>query len=125
MSSTRLLRALIFTALGAALSATGVPAAAHAPARVAAAPRLALKSLGPPTVRGTSFAGYERVTLTLRGLPGGDRVRHRRASADGSFTVAFAKAKAGHCDGFTVRANGDAGSRATLKRMQLPACSPS
>src|SRR4051812_36857362 len=114
MSSKRLSRALTFTALGAALTAASAPAAADAPARVAAGtPRLALRSLDPPTVHGTHFARRERVTLTLRGLPG-ERVRRRRASTDGSFTVAFAKARAGHCDGFTVRAKGDAGSRAML-----------
>jgi hypothetical protein len=123
MSSRRPALVLAAAAL-AALPAPGPPAAARAPARQAAAtPRLALTALSPPAVKGSAFAARERVTITLKGLPGGTRVRHRRAGDAGTFTVVFANAKAGHCDGFTIRARGDAGSRAMVRRMQLPGCS--
>jgi hypothetical protein len=125
MSARRLSSVLILAALGAALTAVGVLAVAQAPARtVADAPRLALRSLDPTTVHGTSFARRERVTVTVRGLPGGKQVRHRRASTRGSFTVTFPNAGAARCGGLTVRAKGNAGSRAMLKRLPLPACSP-
>jgi hypothetical protein len=123
MSSRRPALALAAATLTGLLAA-GAPAGAHAPARQAAAtPRLALASLSPPAVKGSAFVSGERVTLTLKGLPGGTRVRHRRASDAGTFTAVFAKAKAGHCGGFTIRARGDAGSRAMVRRFQLPGCS--
>jgi hypothetical protein len=124
MSSRRPRRALAAATLGAALLAAGPPAGAHAPARQATArARLSLKALDPPTVEGRGFAPRERVRLALQGLRGGTRVRHRRASADGTFRVAFARARAGRCDAFSVRARGQAGSRAMVRRFQLPGCS--
>jgi hypothetical protein len=109
------------------VAAVALVAAGQAPARPLAGdsrPRLRLADADPPTVHATGFARAERVRLTLSGIPGGTRVRHRRASGSGTFSVTFRHAKAGHCSGFTVRARGDAGSRAMLRRMQLPACSP-
>lgn len=124
MSPRRPGRALIVATAAGALLAAAAPAGGRAPAWSAAAtPRLTLTALKPPTVDGSSFANGEYVTITLRGLPGGTRVRHRRTGPAGTFRVVFRKAKAGRCDGFTVRATGDAGSRATLRRIQLPACS--
>jgi hypothetical protein len=125
MSSRRPRSSLVVAAIAALLTAAVAAADARAPARQAGgpAPRLTLAALDPPAVHGAHFRARERVTVRLQGLPGGTRTRHRRASAGGAFSVEFTKAAVGRCGGFTVRARGDAGSRAMVRRMQLPGCS--
>jgi hypothetical protein len=80
--------------------------------------KLVLVDASPVVVAGRGFAPAERVTLrtTLEGRRIAKRVTANRT---GRFIVRFAATSA-ECDPFTVSAVGRAGSRATLRRIQIP-----
>jgi hypothetical protein len=109
---------LVFGAAAALLAVTGASAGA------APKPRLALVSTAPLTVRGRGFHTDERVRVLLRQASRATVVNRLRADRYGRFTTTFGGVSLGRCGGFSVVAIGRAGSRATLKRPQLPACMP-
>lgn len=85
-----------------------------------ATPSLRLVDSSPLTVKGVAFKARERVRVTAT-LESGTLRAVVRASRRGVFTVTFEEI-AVRC-GFTVRAVGAGGSRASLKLPQ-PACPP-
>jgi hypothetical protein len=103
--------ALAFVVVGLAAGST--------PARHSA---LSLVKPVPLQGRGTGFHARERVRVVAIAAPA-SATKRMRASSRGSFTAAF-KFGASHCSGLRVIAVGNAGSRATLKRLPLPACEP-
>lgn len=105
------MRALALALIAAALAAPAAyPAATRAPA-------LRLVDTAPVTVRGTGFAGLERVAVALT-RNGRTTVRRTRATRRGSFTVRFGLLAVEPCRGtLVVRATGARGSRATLRRV--------
>jgi hypothetical protein len=76
----------------------------------------------PLQVGGSGFAARERVRV-MASAAKVSVTKRVRASRRGAFKVAFSFS-AGHCTGLRVVAVGSAGSRATLKRLPLPACMP-
>lgn len=98
---------------GAALVAGGASPAT-------ATPSLRLVDSSPLTVKGVAFKARERVRVTAT-LESGTLRAVARATRRGTFVVTFEEISV-RC-GFTVRAVGAAGSRATLKLPQ-PACPP-
>jgi hypothetical protein len=92
-----------------------VPAAA-----TATRPRVWLSSESPAVVRGTGFHAAEHVTVTVSG--GGASLRRAVvATATGTFVARWQQSvQSGDCGAITVRAVGDAGSRAGLKI--IPEC---
>lgn len=110
LRQTRPVRPLVALALLAALA---VPAA-HA--RATRAPALRLVDTAPVVLRGTGFAGLERVTVALT-RNGRSTIRRVRATRRGSFTVGFGLLALEPCRGaIVVRATGGRGSRAVLRR---------
>jgi hypothetical protein len=91
---------------------------------VAAATKATLKvvKLKPFTIRGTGFKAGERVTITLSA--GATGTVRGTATATGSVTVSFPKAKVTACTGYTLRAVGAAGTRVTFKRTVTASCKP-
>jgi hypothetical protein len=114
----KILTALVLVALAVAvLAATG----ATAPT---AKPRLTMIAAAPVTVRGSQFRAHERVRVVLHEAAGATVVHRVRAGGRGRFTTSFGTVTLGRCGGFSVTATGALGSRATLRRPQLPACMP-
>jgi hypothetical protein len=101
------------------LAVIAAPVAAATPR-----PRLTVARAQPMTVRGAAFHRREHVRVVLRPGSGAAVTRHVTASSSGTFTVAFPTARLSRCAGWTVTATGAAGSRATLRRLPLPACLP-
>jgi hypothetical protein len=83
------------------------------PAAPGSSPALRLVDATPLTVRGTGFAGHERVRLRLK-RESGVVVRRAQATATGRFVVRFGVAVA-PCPTWVVVARGGLGSRATLR----------
>ena len=83
---------------------------------------LRLVKPAPLQVVGSHFVTRERVRVTAS-ADSNSVSKRVRASESGTFTVRFAVG-AGHCAGLRVVAVGTGGSRATLKRIPLPACMP-
>jgi hypothetical protein len=108
--------AVVAAALALLLAGLG---AGSAPTRHAS---LRLVKVAPLQLRGTGFQALEQVRVVAR-MARLSGVKHVRASARGSFSVAFSLTP-GHCSGLRVLALGNAGSRATLKRRPLPGCMP-
>jgi hypothetical protein len=104
-------RALITGAACLALSATASAAAPR--------PNLTVKGRHTLTVSGHHFQAAERVRVVLN--ISRQQVRHATASGRGAFRVTFRNVPVGPCDGFTLIAVGDGGSRAMLARMH-PDC---
>ena len=65
-------------------------------------------------VRATGFHARERVRLVVQ-APGA-MTRMATAGAGGGFTMRLAGVSADACQGFSIVATGNGGSRATLKR---------
>jgi hypothetical protein len=84
--------------------------------------RVWLSSMQPLVVRGSGFAGGERVHVVV--LAGGRFERTVTASADGGLAVRFPDATVDRCTGYSVRAVGNQGSRASLLPKIQPACAP-
>jgi hypothetical protein len=97
------------------LLATTLSSAGSAKAK----PTIALVDASPVVVAGRGFARAERVTLRAS-VNGRSITRRVTASRIGRFTVRLAATNA-ECDPFTVTAVGRAGSRAMLKRINIPA----
>ncbi len=73
----------------------------------------------PLVVRGVHFRAFERITVTVVGVP--RQVKRVTGSRTGSFRVTFDRAIVSHCGGFGIRAAGAKGSTAVLK-VPLFAC---
>jgi hypothetical protein len=91
---------------------------------VAAATKATLKvlKLKPFTIRGAGFKSGERVSITLSA--GASGTARGTATATGSLTVSFPKAKVTACTAYTLRAVGAAGTRVTFKRTVTASCKP-
>ena len=85
-------------------------------------PRLTLRDHSPLTVRGTQFAGGERVRVSVR-TPALS-VRTVGARSDGTFVVTFAGVSVDRCSVIRIAAAGAGGSRAGLKLLPAPLCPP-
>ena len=100
--------ALAVVAVGS--QAAGAPEVKRSP------PTLRVASVQPLKVKGMRFVPHERVRVTLEGS-GESATRRARASVTGSFVVSFAGGAT--CNGFSVRAAGNRGSRASLQFSSL------
>jgi hypothetical protein len=105
-------RALVTGAACLALSATASAATPHHPL-------LTAKGRHTLTVSGRHFEAREKVRVVLNVAR--RQVRHAHASRRGTFKVTFRNVPAGPCDGFSIVAVGDGGSRAMVARMH-PDC---
>jgi hypothetical protein len=77
-------------------------------------PILRVTNVSPLTIRGLHFHPREHVRVTLAAS---SRYTHSlRASRSGSFSTVFQSAKVGDCESFVVRATGNEGSLAVVKR---------
>ncbi|MEP6977977.1 MAG: hypothetical protein ABI948_07980 [Thermoleophilia bacterium] len=104
------------TVIALALGALALlPAANAAPSRTA---RVAITSLAPFTVRGSSFQPAERVALLVSVKSRWERTVV--ASSTGSFVARFTGPTIGPCSAYFVRARGNRGSLAVIKVM--PEC---
>jgi hypothetical protein len=100
-----------------ALAAAGLLAAAGTAQGVGQAtrgPQLRLLDSDPVMVRATGFHAREHVRLVVRAP--GLIVRNATAGTGGGFTMRLGGVSADACQGFSVIATGDEGSRAMLKR---------
>jgi hypothetical protein len=111
-------RAAIVAALLAVLVGT---VAAAAPAAAAKA-TLRVVKLSPLTIRGTGFKPAEHVKVALSA--GASGTVRGTATAAGTLTVAFPKAKVTACTAYTLRAVGAAGTKVTFKRTVTASCKP-
>ena len=111
-------RAAVFAALLAIL----VGAVATAATAAAAKATVRIVKLSPLTIRGAGFKPAERVTLTLSAGAAG--TAKGTASAAGTLTVVFPRAKVTACTAYTLRAVGAAGTRVTFKRTVTASCKP-
>ncbi len=111
-------RAAIFAAL------LGILLGAIATVAPAASAKATLKivKLNPLTIRGSGFKPAERVTLTLSA--GATGTVRGTATAAGTITVSFPKAKVTACTAYTLRAVGAAGTKVTFKRTVAASCKP-
>jgi hypothetical protein len=85
-----------------------------------APPALRIAATQPLAVRGLHFAPRERVRVYLLGQQ--PELRRVRATATGSFRVAFGDVSVDRCSAFALRAVGARGSRAALH--VSPLCPP-
>jgi hypothetical protein len=99
-------------ALGAVVAAVVAVAPGYARSDAAA---LRVVDESPLTVRGLGFKARERVTVTETSAAAIQR-RTVTATATGSFVVRFTAVTADACRGFSVRASGNRGTRALVKR---------
>ena len=76
--------------------------------------RLRLLDASPAMVQATGFHARERVRLVISGPA--LIVRNATAGSGGGFTMRLAGVSANSCQGFSIVATGNDGSRATLKR---------
>ena len=82
---------------------------------VAAAPRIVFLDTDPVSVRGTNFKSAERVQVEV--VAGSKTMtRSTTGSPTGAFTMRMAGIDPNACQGFSVTATGNKGSRATFKR---------
>ena len=101
-----------------ALVLTGALASASAAGDVALRPSLTVSAPGPVVVSGARFRPFERVTL--RFLVGGERsLKVVRASAAGRIAARFLRGVP-ECEGFTVSAVGNRGSRVLVRQLPPP-----
>lgn len=94
------------------LAALAAGAASASPVSMTARPSVRVTQLKPFTVRGTSFKAGERVRVVVSGKR--HATRTVVATGKGVFRTAF-QFKLRGCDGYSVRATGGEGSRATVK----------
>jgi len=104
--------AAALAALLAATAAASTSSGAENPLPKPSRPTLLPASLQPLKLKGARFAPRERVRVTVESLRG-SATRQVRASANGSFVVSFSGVNP--CDGLSVRAAGERGSRASLQ----------
>jgi len=109
-------------AVVAALLALLVGAVATAAAAAAAKATVKVVKLSPLTIRGTGFKPTEKVTVTLSAGAAG--TARGTATAAGTLTVSFPKAKVTACTPYTLRAVGAAGTKVTFKRTVAASCKP-
>jgi hypothetical protein len=84
---------------------------------------LKVVKLKPFTIRGTGFESREKVTVTLKAGP--RWTARATATTRGTVGVSFPKVNVTACTPFTLRAVGEAGTRATSKRaITATACRP-
>ena len=76
----------------------------------------------PLVVRGAGFRAAEKVRVTVYAKVG--RVKRATAASDGTFRSTFRDVALSRCERVRVVAVGNRGSRAELKRPQLPGCLP-
>ena len=85
-------------------------------------PRILATSLSPPVIKGTGFAPGENVTVRM--VDGAvETKRVAKASTQGAFTVRL-KTPANRCNGMTVTAVGDKGSRTGFQLAEFLCASP-
>ena len=85
-------------------------------------PRILATSLSPLVIKGTGFAPGENVTVRM--VDGAVKTKRvTKASAQGAFTVRLT-APANRCNGMTVTAVGDKGSRTAFQFAELLCASP-
>jgi hypothetical protein len=104
---------LIAVASGTAVACGGANASPSTTSAARSTPVLHLLAGYPVAVRGTGFKARERVVVTARG--GKRLVRRTTASSRGAFTMSLPGVDTGACNGFSVTAVGNHGSRATFK----------
>jgi hypothetical protein len=85
-------------------------------------PRIFAKSIAPLVIRGTGFRSGENVTVRLVDDVGRP-TRKAKADDKGSFVVRFTS-RGDRCNGVTVTAVGDKGSRTALQFSQLLCVAP-
>ena len=107
-----MLRRVLVTGAAFLLLGASASAAAH--------PVLSVKGRQTMTVTGRHFSAGERVRVSLSPAPR-HGVRHVRASGRGTFKVTYHDVPGGPCDGYSIVAIGDRGSRARFMRMR-PNC---
>jgi hypothetical protein len=118
-------RILIASSLVAAIGIGGVAWASASTGSVTG-PGLLVQETGPLTVRGFNFDPAERVTLSARGGSQGKALNGRvarTAGRSGGFVAVFPDVTVDDCQGFSVRAVGSDGSRASIAR-RPGVCSP-
>jgi hypothetical protein len=106
--------AVVTAAIALVLSGVGAGSSQRASLRVT--------STVPLKLAGAHFGSHESVRVTAT-VSGAATIRSVRASAKGSFVADFSTG-AGRCSTVRVVAIGNAGSRATVKRLPAPACLP-
>jgi len=111
----------------ALVAAVIVPTLAVGPAAHAtpAHPSLEVRTLHPFKVQGREFRPAERIRVSLVVSEG--QIRHVRrvtANKSGAFVASFLGVQIGRCDAFVVAVRGNRGSKATLKRREVPADCP-
>jgi hypothetical protein len=106
---------VVLSALVALAGSAAVGGSWAAAGRVAAAPRIVLLDTDPVSVRGTNFKSAERVQVEV--VAGSKTMtRSTTGSSAGAFTMRMAGMDPNACQGFSVTATGNKGSRATFKR---------
>ena len=113
---SRLVSAAAIVVASAAAGSAGAEAAGTPSAKQPPRAAIALASVQPLKLKGTRFRARERVRVTIQGS-GQSTTRELRASRAGSFVVAFPGADT--CNGLSVRAAGDRGSRASFQFSSL------
>jgi hypothetical protein len=111
-------RAAAFVALLGLLLGTFAAAAPAAAAKAS----LKIVKLSPLTIRGTGFKPAERVRLTLSA--GATGIARGTATAAGTVTVSFPRARVTACTAYTLRATGAAGTKVTFRRTVAASCKP-
>jgi hypothetical protein len=89
------------------------PLAGRAASGQAQKPRVFVTTTEPFTVRGIRFQPQEVVTVVA--WADGRHERLVRATTRGVFTVRYRTVRLGSCEGYTITARGNQGSRATAK----------
>ncbi len=106
---------VVLSALVALAGAAAVGGSLAAADRDAAASRITLLDTDPLSVRGTHFKSAERVRVeAVSGID--DLTRTATGSSTGAFTMRMPGIDPNACQGFSITATGNKGSRATFKR---------
>ena len=88
----------------------------------AAVPQLRLVGERPVHVTGTGFHGAEQVTVRVSLSSGATFARTAVATRSGRIAIRFLGHTMSPCDGYSLTAVGDAGSRVTKKIAVPPSC---
>ena len=94
-----------------AAAAFAVAALAGTVPAVAAGPSLRVTDNAPFSVRGAGFTASERVTVSVL-----SHTKTTVAQANGAFLVHFWSLRVGECQAYVVRAVGNRGTTATVRR---------
>jgi hypothetical protein len=107
--------AFVFAALVVFAASAGIGGSSAAVGGVAVAPRVALVATYPVSIRGTGFRAAERVRVEV--VAGSETMtRAATGSAAGTFAMRMPRLSASNCQGFSMTATGNKGSRASFKR---------